>query len=594
AEDDGGAATAGARLSAPIAPFVRRRCWLDAAPAPLRLWSVEGVPAPSTGAEVPLGEGWTLAGPDVKGRGAGLAAAGLRLTEGGAAARVLWLDGGPSAGRADALIRFAAATARAAREGGSPLTQLAVVAREDHPVAHAVAALTRALRHELRGVTVQLVLTDTDAPEALLGALRRGLPELQLRRGAALVRALRPTDLTGRGPIPGRVLITGGGSGIGAALAERLVARGCPRLVLVGRSPEPSRAELLTRLRRAGAEVVYLSVDVADAAALQRALDPVLSRWGGIDAVVHGAGSWAGRARSLASREPDAPLTLLGAKLDGGETLARRLPDARLIALGSVAALSGALGAGMADYAAANGALEGLARGGRWLTLHFGQWSVGLGAAAKGAPPAQARLGLGVLDTEAGLDLLERALRGDERGLLVAASATPELQPERLLEPPVDTPPPRPAPVAPPVTAPITPPRAVTPTTAAPSHRAAVEAQLCRLLKLSPAELDLDTPFADYGVDSLVLADLAAALEQEIGASLDPSELLHHPTPRRLITLLDARAPEPSAAPVAAPVVLPSTPAEEDGVVSLLRRLATGQVSEAEVARLLDRGEAPE
>ncbi|WP_219924492.1 SDR family oxidoreductase [Nocardioides campestrisoli] len=78
-------------------------------------------------------------------------------------------------------------------------------------------------------------------------------------------------------------LLTGGGSGIGRALAQRLHARG-DRLVLLARSPERA-AEL-------GAELpgsTCLVVDLADPAAVTAA-GPELAGLGPLDSVVHCAG----------------------------------------------------------------------------------------------------------------------------------------------------------------------------------------------------------------------------------------------------------------------------------------------------------------
>ncbi|MBN2623899.1 MAG: decaprenylphospho-beta-D-erythro-pentofuranosid-2-ulose 2-reductase [Acidimicrobiales bacterium] len=59
------------------------------------------------------------------------------------------------------------------------------------------------------------------------------------------------------------LLILGGSSDIGAAVAERLVPDGCQRIVLAGRHPEAMEA-VAERLRAAGAEVAVTAWDAAD------------------------------------------------------------------------------------------------------------------------------------------------------------------------------------------------------------------------------------------------------------------------------------------------------------------------------------------
>lgn len=59
------------------------------------------------------------------------------------------------------------------------------------------------------------------------------------------------------------LLVLGGSSDIGAAVAERLVAGGCRRVVLAGRHPQ-AMAPVADRLRGAGAEVAVTAWDAAD------------------------------------------------------------------------------------------------------------------------------------------------------------------------------------------------------------------------------------------------------------------------------------------------------------------------------------------
>jgi NAD(P)-dependent dehydrogenase (short-subunit alcohol dehydrogenase family) len=87
---------------------------------------------------------------------------------------------------------------------------------------------------------------------------------------------------------PLTVLVTGASSGIGRATVLDLAGRGS-RLVLLARGRE-ALEEAATEARAAGAaEVVVCPADVADAAAVQRAVDETLQRFDRLDAVVHAA-----------------------------------------------------------------------------------------------------------------------------------------------------------------------------------------------------------------------------------------------------------------------------------------------------------------
>jgi NAD(P)-dependent dehydrogenase (short-subunit alcohol dehydrogenase family) len=86
-------------------------------------------------------------------------------------------------------------------------------------------------------------------------------------------------DLTGR-----RALVTGGNSGIGAAMAEALGLAGARVLLLARR--EAALAAMAQRLRDDGIDADTLSADLADVAALRDAAQ----RAGAIDILVNAAG----------------------------------------------------------------------------------------------------------------------------------------------------------------------------------------------------------------------------------------------------------------------------------------------------------------
>ena len=61
------------------------------------------------------------------------------------------------------------------------------------------------------------------------------------------------------------LVVLGGSSDIGAAVAERLAGTGCRRIVLAGRRPE-AMEPVAERLRSAGAEVAITAWDATDVA----------------------------------------------------------------------------------------------------------------------------------------------------------------------------------------------------------------------------------------------------------------------------------------------------------------------------------------
>jgi len=85
-----------------------------------------------------------------------------------------------------------------------------------------------------------------------------------------------------------RVLVTGAGSGIGRALAERLGA--CrARVVIVGRA-EAALVATATRVRDLGGEALVAVADVTDEAAVARAIKTAGEAFSALDGLVNNAG----------------------------------------------------------------------------------------------------------------------------------------------------------------------------------------------------------------------------------------------------------------------------------------------------------------
>ncbi|MCJ2017242.1 MULTISPECIES: SDR family oxidoreductase [unclassified Methylobacterium] len=83
-------------------------------------------------------------------------------------------------------------------------------------------------------------------------------------------------------------LITGAASGIGAALATGLAAKGCS-LLLVDRDPEGLET-IARRIREHGAAVETRVVDLVDAAAIRALPDWAAQRFGHVDILINNAG----------------------------------------------------------------------------------------------------------------------------------------------------------------------------------------------------------------------------------------------------------------------------------------------------------------
>jgi NAD(P)-dependent dehydrogenase (short-subunit alcohol dehydrogenase family) len=308
------------------------------------------------------------------------------------------------------------------------------------------------VRHALEVVPVPLPAADLDAVSSAL--------------------ALDGTSVT---------VLFGGARGITASVARALVATTGTRLVLAGRTdpdvPEPpalvgvaddpvalrsalvaaghrDTAEIerlvqatmagrqvraaLADLAGLGADVRYLTADVADAAAVRGVLDRVAAEVGRIDLVVHGAGRL--EDKLVVDKTPASFARVFRPKVVGALAMAEWLADQAaadapasgrrptLVVFGSVSGVFG--NRGQADYAAANDALDTLA----WvlhgrpdirvLAVDWGPWGGGVGMVTPELEQLYRRRGIGLLDpAEAVAHLLRELAFGTDTAQVLVADA---------------------------------------------------------------------------------------------------------------------------------------------------------------------------
>jgi 3-hydroxybutyrate dehydrogenase len=164
-------------------------------------------------------------------------------------------------------------------------------------------------------------------------------------------------------PLEGHVaIVTGGGRGIGRAIALELAGRGA-RVLVTGRE-EPALGETVGEVAHAGGQARHLVGDVRDVAHARAAAARAVEAWGRVDIVVANAGiagttrmgDPAGPARAQAIVETN----LLGAYFAFDAALTVMAGPGRLVAISSVLGKFGA--EGQAAYCASKAGLHGLVR----------------------------------------------------------------------------------------------------------------------------------------------------------------------------------------------------------------------------------------
>ncbi|MFF4614081.1 SDR family NAD(P)-dependent oxidoreductase [Streptomyces albidoflavus] len=444
------------------------------------------------------------------------------------------------------------------------------------------AALYRLLQSEYRGLASRHVDLDPAVRDAAaLAAVVHGelldngrAPEVCHRDGTRLapVLAEAPAPTAPRRTPPAFapdevLLVTGGTRGIGLLCAQHFVARhGVRRLVLTGREPLPPRhlwsdpeacppalrakTEAVAALEARGVEVRVLALPLDDADAVATAVTTVESTLGPIAGVLHAAGL-VDTSNPAFVRKPVADIArVVSPKIDGTVHLLAALDPRALrfaVLFSSVSAALPGLGAGQSDYAMGNAFMDYFA-GARshGLPVTSVQWpswrETGFGEVTNRAYTDTGLLSITDAEGLAILDEILTAPRGpvvmpvrvdaarfDAAALLEArptAAAAPAPQ-VRTAEARRDTP----------ATAPL---------------KALLIGFLTDTfsneLGLKPGQLDQDTSYADYGADSILLAQVLQRIRRRLDVPLDPSVLLEHPTLSELVTwLLDTYPTEVAA-----------------------------------------------
>ncbi|MBJ9987818.1 SDR family NAD(P)-dependent oxidoreductase [Paenibacillus sp. S28] len=348
--------------------------------------------------------------------------------------------------------------------------------------------------------------------------------------------------------------ITGGTRGLGYACARHFVQEyGVRKLVLTGRETLPPREEWhrylaqdtsighkirdLLELESLQAEVHVLSVSLTDEAALQHAVDDTKLRIGPIGGVIHCAGIVDVHNPAFIRKSIQGIKTVLSPKMDGLQSLYNVMKGEELsffVLYSSVSAAIPSLAAGQSDYAAANAYMDYFAESKRHecplVSIQWPSWKeTGMGEVRN---KAYDESGLWSLTNEEGMQMLDSILTTDFGAVVLPASVRPSAwKPDALLRlsSRMERKAERHNPGMMRSGDPITSARAGNLDNPHLMIASWLKELLAEELKIDSVKLDTETSFQDYGVDSVMLAQLLRRLNDLLNANLEPTLLFEHP-----------------------------------------------------------------
>ncbi len=304
---------------------------------------------------------------------------------------------------------------------------------EAAPLRMALCGMLTALEAEAADRRLVRVCVCPDAaPYDVASIILGDITETRLSFDGEGIHVARLTPVEDQAPvwqINGSVLITGGLGALGLSVATMAARNGAKGIVLMGRSqPDEIARRVIKGLEADGTPVVTIAGDITNALDCTRAVEAARVM-APLEVIFHLAGVTDDQA--FERMTPQSFSHVFSAKVRGAEVLLKAAEgetSAKLVFFSSVSASLGS--AGQANYAAANGYLDGLAyalraRGINATSISWGPWvpSVKGGlAAANATAKAVERLGVRTLGDGEAEPLLSLAVAGSHPHI-VAVSA---------------------------------------------------------------------------------------------------------------------------------------------------------------------------
>ncbi|MEW9701792.1 beta-ketoacyl synthase N-terminal-like domain-containing protein [Paenibacillus sp. SI8] len=347
------------------------------------------------------------------------------------------------------------------------------------------------------------------------------------------------------------LLITGGTRGIGYVCAQHFTAKyGVKRIVLTGREQLPPRDEWnlvkqgnsplaqkirsIESLEAQGVEVQVRSVQLTDRLGVQECISEIHDNLGPIGGVIHCAGLNDRDNPAFIRKSSLGIQRVLDPKVTGLQILNESVKNEPLqffILFSSVSGMIPTLATGQSDYAMANAYMDYFAEANAnslpIISIQWPNWKeTGMGE-VKGR--AYEQTGLLSHTNREGLNLLDKVLAYRIGPVILPAVVNQNLwKPDQLLSRTIQTT----------IGMNIEPQQrhidvpnanAVASTIAKSAEKYLLELFALEL-KMNPEKLDVNVPFQDYGVNSVLLAQILQQINKLLSASLDPSIFYEHST----------------------------------------------------------------
>ncbi|WP_186785896.1 beta-ketoacyl synthase N-terminal-like domain-containing protein [Paenibacillus agilis] len=348
--------------------------------------------------------------------------------------------------------------------------------------------------------------------------------------------------------------ITGGTRGLGYLCARHYVEQhGVKRLVLTGREELPPRelwdtdltasakakVDAIRQLEDLGAQVKVLALLLSEQELVEQHVQAIRAEWGPIAGVIHCAGSWDLDNPAFIRKPLDVFMQVAEPKTTGFEVLLACLkaePLRFFVLFSSVSAIIPTLGAGRSDYAMANAYLDYAAEAYRTacpiVSIQWPSWKeTGLGEVKN---KAYDDTGLYSLTNKEGLHWLDTIVTSGIGPVVMPVVIQPDKwNPARLLDrymveastgldeevnktklsrtKPLQT--------------------CESDTDLLKHTEAWLTSLLAKELKTEPAKLASEVPFQDFGIDSIMLAQIVRQMDRSLqGVAVDPAAFIEQGT----------------------------------------------------------------